>query len=109
VLILVREKEERILIMMQMNGLKTWTYYLSHYIHFYMLHILSSAIFLLIGAAVRMDMFVKTEPGVLILMFFIWGHNQISLAFFLATIFNKSRNALGNFWMSINLAKSLSF
>ncbi len=80
--------------MMQMNGLKSLAYFLTHYAHFYSLHILSSTFFLLTGWIVKMDMFVKTDFGVLILMFFIWGHVQIILAFFFSTIFNKSRNAL---------------
>ncbi|KAI9204500.1 uncharacterized protein BJ171DRAFT_562062 [Polychytrium aggregatum] len=32
VITLVKEKEDRILVMMKMNGLKVWAYYLSHYI-----------------------------------------------------------------------------
>ncbi|KAI8815091.1 hypothetical protein BJ742DRAFT_659980, partial [Cladochytrium replicatum] len=39
VITLVKEKEDRILVMMQMNGLKSITYYLTHYAHFYTLHI----------------------------------------------------------------------
>ena len=34
VVVLVREKEERIEIMMKMNGLKTWVYYFTHYCMF---------------------------------------------------------------------------
>ncbi|KAI8909841.1 hypothetical protein EDD86DRAFT_190603 [Gorgonomyces haynaldii] len=71
-IILVQEKEQRILMMMKMNGMKSWSYYISHYLTF----------------------FTLTDNGVLILLFFIWGHNQISLAFFLATFFNRSRLAL---------------
>jgi ABC-type multidrug transport system fused ATPase/permease subunit len=93
-IILVKEKEERIFIMMQMNGLKSIAYFLTHYAHFYSLHLLSSTFFLFTGWLVRMDMFVKTDLGVLVLIFFIWGHVQIALAFFFSTIFNKSRNAL---------------
>ncbi|RKP13742.1 hypothetical protein BJ684DRAFT_15885, partial [Piptocephalis cylindrospora] len=37
VIMLVREKEERIRVMMEMNGLSSLSYYATHYIHFYLL------------------------------------------------------------------------
>ncbi|KAJ3297206.1 hypothetical protein HK104_000723 [Borealophlyctis nickersoniae] len=94
VIIIVKEKEDRILIMMQMNGLKTWTYWLTHYVHFYVLHVLSSAVFLIVGRVMRLEFFTRTDPGLLIVMFFLWGHVQVALALFFATFFSKNRTAL---------------
>ncbi|KAI8825016.1 uncharacterized protein EV422DRAFT_242205 [Fimicolochytrium jonesii] len=94
VVTLVKEKEDRIMGMMRMNGLKVWTYWLAHYIHFYSLHILSAAVFLIVGAAVKMSMFTKTSPGVLILVLFIWGHAQVALSFLLGALFGTSRTGL---------------
>ncbi|KAG0365950.1 hypothetical protein BGZ54_005998 [Gamsiella multidivaricata] len=70
------------------------TYYVAHYIHFYILHILSSLMFIIAGVAFRMPFFTKVQPGVFILLFFFWGHVQIALAFFLSCFFSKSRTAL---------------
>ncbi|KAF9413059.1 hypothetical protein BGZ94_000850 [Podila epigama] len=94
VITLVKEKEDRILVMMRMSGLKSITYYVAHYIHFYILHIISSIMFIIAGVAFRMPFFTKVEPGVFILLFFFWGHVQIALAFFLSCFFSKSRTAL---------------
>jgi hypothetical protein len=101
VVILVQEKEKRILVMMKINGVKVWAYYLSHYITFYTLYAVSTLLFVIAGGLIRLTLFTKTAPSVLFLMFFLWGircliqgHNQISLAFFFATLFNKSRLAL---------------
>ncbi|KAG0232000.1 hypothetical protein BGW42_008511 [Actinomortierella wolfii] len=94
VITLVKEKEERILVMMRMSGLKSLTYYTAHYIHFYSLHLLSSVMFVLAGLAFRLPLFTKVEAGVFILVFFFWGHVQIALAFFLSCFFSKSRTAL---------------
>ncbi|KAI9333102.1 hypothetical protein BDR26DRAFT_840473 [Obelidium mucronatum] len=93
-IMLVKEKEERIFIMMKLNGLKTWTYYLSHYITFYILYTFSAAIFLIAGIQSKLTFFTQTQIGVLILLFFIWGHVQIVLAFLFSTLFSKSRIAL---------------
>ncbi|OZJ06092.1 hypothetical protein BZG36_01131 [Bifiguratus adelaidae] len=94
VIILVREKEERILVMMKMNGLKVRTYYMTHYLHFYSLHVLSTLVFIIAGFACQMELFTRTQPGVYLLLFFIWGFTQNALAFFFAAFFNKNRTAL---------------
>ncbi|RHZ90058.1 hypothetical protein Glove_8g107 [Diversispora epigaea] len=94
VITLVKEKEDRILVMMKMNGLKSFTYFLSHYIHFYTLHIITSIVFVVTGLFFKMEIFTKTQPGVYILLLFIWGHIEIALAFFFSCFFSKSRTAL---------------
>ncbi|CAG8495571.1 10808_t:CDS:2 [Ambispora gerdemannii] len=94
VITLVKEKEERILVMMRMNGLKSFSYYLTHYIHFYSLHIVTTTVFIVTGVLFKMEFFTLTDPGVYILLFFFWGHIQIALALFLTVFFSKSRTAL---------------
>ncbi|KAJ1330269.1 hypothetical protein BSLG_009584 [Batrachochytrium salamandrivorans] len=94
VIMLVQEKETQSFIMMKINGLKILPYYVSQYVTFYILYLISTTVFLLTGFFCNMTMFTLTSPGVLILLFFVWGHNQITLAFFLSSMFNKSRSAL---------------
>jgi hypothetical protein len=100
VIILVKEKEDRILIMMQMNGLKPWAYYLTHFIHFYTLHLISSAIFLLSGWIAEFEMFTQTDLNVLWTVFAVWGLDQVALAFFFSSFFSKTRTALGNVFVN---------
>ncbi|KAI9329182.1 hypothetical protein BDR26DRAFT_872834 [Obelidium mucronatum] len=83
-----------IFIMMKLNGLKSWTYYLSHYVTFYILYTFSAAIFLIVGVKSNLTFFSQTQVGVLILLFFVWGHVQIVLAFLFSTLFSRSRIAL---------------
>ncbi|KAK9688180.1 hypothetical protein K7432_014492, partial [Basidiobolus ranarum] len=94
VLILVKEKEDRILVMMRMNGLSPRAYYLAHYVHFYILHIISSIVFVITGVGFQMSIFTATSPFVYIFLLFIWGHAQIALAFLLSAFFGKTRTAL---------------
>src|SRR6185312_2195078 len=94
VIILVKEKENRVLVMMRMNGLKNYAYYMTHYFHFYFLHVINSVFFVASGLAFKMEFFSRTSPPVLCLLFLIWGHLQIALAFLFAVIFNKTRTAL---------------
>ncbi|KAI8925025.1 hypothetical protein BC831DRAFT_284716 [Entophlyctis helioformis] len=93
-IILVQEKEARILVMMKMNGMKTLSYYVSHYVTFFILYAVSTAIFLGAGYVAKLSFFTLTESPVYVLLFFIWGNVQIALAFFFATLFNRSRLAL---------------
>lgn len=94
VLILVREKESRILSMMRMNGLSSFTYYSTHFVHFFVLHVIASVIFIIAGAIARLTFFAKTQAGVLIIVFFMWGLVQIVMSFVLGTLFSRSRTAL---------------
>ncbi|KAI9344589.1 hypothetical protein BDR26DRAFT_857228 [Obelidium mucronatum] len=94
VIMLVKEKEDRIYIMMKMNGVKTWAYYLSHYVTFFILFFISTLVFIVVGKGAKLDMFTKTSPVVLTVLFLLWGNAQIVLAFLIATLFSKSRIAL---------------
>ncbi|KAI8620643.1 ABC-2 family transporter protein-domain-containing protein, partial [Chytriomyces sp. MP71] len=94
VIMLVKEKEDRIYIMMKMNGVKAWAYYLSHYVTFFLLFVFSTVVFFIVGRGSKLDMFTKTSPAVLIVLFFLWGNVQIALAFVISTLFSKSRIAL---------------
>ncbi|KAI8610816.1 hypothetical protein BC830DRAFT_1143991 [Chytriomyces sp. MP71] len=93
-IMLVKEKEDRIYIMMKLNGLKGSLYYASHYIVFYVLYILSTIVFIIAGSRSGLTFFTQTDMGVIVILFFVWGHVQIVLAFFFSTLFNKSRIAL---------------
>ncbi|KAI9204485.1 uncharacterized protein BJ171DRAFT_505933 [Polychytrium aggregatum] len=94
VITLVKEKEDRILVMMKMNGLKVWAYYVSHYITMFVLYVLSAIMFVAVGTGTKMDVFVNTGKGVLPVLLLVWGNAQIALAFFFSQIFSKSRVAL---------------
>jgi ABC-type Na+ transport system ATPase subunit NatA len=94
VITLVKEKEDRIFMMMKMNGMNGLSYYSSHYITFYVLYLISTIIFVASGFYSRIQFFTLTSPWVLFILFFIWGHVQIALAFFFASLFNRSRIAL---------------
>ncbi|KAJ3348621.1 hypothetical protein HDU91_006538 [Kappamyces sp. JEL0680] len=92
--LIVQEKEQRILIMCKMNGMKTHSYYISHYLTFLVLYCFSAFVFIVAGKLCLLTMMTMTENAVLALVFFLWGNNLIALAFLLSTFFSKSRNAL---------------
>ncbi|KAJ3379607.1 hypothetical protein HDU92_006560 [Lobulomyces angularis] len=108
VVTLVKEKEDRILVMMKMNGLKAWAYYLSHYITFFILFLISSAIFLIAGVFSGLELFVKTEKLTLVVLFLCWGLAQNALVFLFASLFNKNRNALVSVFLIVLVSVNVS-
>ncbi|KXS09467.1 P-loop containing nucleoside triphosphate hydrolase protein [Gonapodya prolifera JEL478] len=94
VVAIVKEKEARVEVMMEMNGLKRSTYFLTQYIQYLVLALASAIVFIVAGTALRMDMFTTTGKAVLPILFFIWANVQVSLAFFFGSFFSKSRSAL---------------
>ncbi|OMJ16749.1 ABC transporter A family member 7 [Smittium culicis] len=93
VLILVKEKEDRILVMMQMNGLKYSYYYISHYIHFFILSIWTCFFFVLAGRLFNLELFTNTDIKIIILLMFLWSNAQISVAFFISSFFSRVRTS----------------
>ena len=100
-LVLIQEKEKRILIMMKMNGMKLWSYYLSHYVTFFILYCCSMIVFYLTGQAFQLSLFTLTQPALLLTVFIIWGHNLISLAFLFSTFFSRSQFALVMIFLTV--------
>lgn len=108
VLILVKEKEDRIMIMMRMHGLSTFTYYLTHYLHFFTLQIISSIIFVISGAIFQLKFFIGTDPGVYLILLFLWANTMVVLSFVLSLFFKKSRFALIMTFVIVILSANVS-
>ena len=77
----------------QMNGLKSWIYFLAHYLDFLLSALVSMAIFLLVAAAFRLEI-VSINPAPIIILLIVWINTAISLSFAISTIFGNARNAL---------------
>ena len=76
-----------------MNGLKSWVYFLAHYIDFFLSATVSIIIFLLVAAIFRLEI-VAINPGPIIIILLVWINAAISLSFAISTLFGNARNAL---------------
>jgi hypothetical protein len=117
VLTLVKEKEDRILVMMRMNGLSATIYFIAHYFHFLILQVVCSLVFIIIGALFKVSgnmfsgihlhmpksvptflpklkFFTMTQPAVYLILLLLWANMMIALSFLLSIFFSKSRFAL---------------
>jgi ABC-type multidrug transport system fused ATPase/permease subunit len=91
---LVKDKSEKHLIMMEQNGLSRWTYWAVTYIFNFMLYALIAIIITIFSLAFQIRLFTQTNAVVLILVFLLWGHAQIALGFFFSNFFTSPRAAI---------------
>ncbi|KAF9911846.1 hypothetical protein EC991_002149 [Linnemannia zychae] len=93
VTILVQEKEDRHRMMMSMNGLKSGAYFLAHYAEFMVMQLILTLFFAIGCTAIKDTLFWNTNPGVLIVLFLVWAHVQVTFAFFIASLFSRASKA----------------
>jgi hypothetical protein len=91
---LVLEKEERLVQMMKMNGMKISNYWLVYFIFNFILCTITNIVFFFLGAfALKTPFFTSTSLVLLILVAVGWSISQIGLAAFFQTFLSKSRSA----------------
>ncbi|OUM70142.1 hypothetical protein PIROE2DRAFT_52836 [Piromyces sp. E2] len=94
VLTLVKEKEERYLVMMNMNGMKSSVYYIATYLTNLVLAMISMTCFIVTGIICGMEMFKKSSLIVIIIVFFIWSNVLVAAAFVFSFFFKRNGTAL---------------
>ncbi|KAF9307164.1 hypothetical protein BGZ74_009869 [Mortierella antarctica] len=104
VTILVEEKENRLRVMMAMNGLKSSSYYLAHYFEFMTMQLILTLVFAVSCVVIKSAVIGRTDPGLLVLLFLLWSHVQVCFAFVLAACISKTRRAviLVNFLVALS-------
>ncbi|KAG1659570.1 hypothetical protein FOA52_011926 [Chlamydomonas sp. UWO 241] len=91
---LVYEKEKRLRMMMKMHGLGDSAYWAVTYAWFLMLYITYIAIFIIVGSAVRLNFFVKTNYGIQIVFYLLQGFCMIAFAFMMSSFFTSALTAV---------------
>ena len=90
----VQEKEDKLLEIMKMNGMKTLYYWIVNFIFDCMSYAITIVIFVLFGYFImKLKSFVDTSFALQLLMFVGWGFAQISMAFALYPFLRKAYTA----------------
>lgn len=92
---LVREREEKLLYMMRISGLKFWPYWCGKYLYFSLVFFIWSTLYILVGYFSSSGVFVNANPSLYVALLVVWNHAQNSIAIFLSTIFTKTSLATG--------------
>eukprot|EP00834_Sanchytrium_tribonematis_P007111 NODE_597_length_5571_cov_0.535270.p1 type:complete len:791 gc:universal NODE_597_length_5571_cov_0.535270:2463-91(-) len=90
---LVKEKEERIFILLKMNGVSEMKYFFVLFCQNFLIYICSAIVFLITSAIWGIHFIMRTNFGVIAVLFILWGLSQISLSFLISAFFNKARSA----------------
>jgi len=106
---LVKDKEERYLVMMQMNSMKPIVYYVFTYITDLILCMVSMLCFNIAGTLCKMRLFVQTSPEILLIIFFIWSNIVIALSFVFSFFFRRNGSALTGSFVIVLFSVLLAF
>lgn len=100
---IVLEKENKLIEIMKINGLKLRYYWLSNFLLNYLLYILTMILFICFGGYVlKLSLFTDTHIVILTAILLAWGICQIGLAFFYVAFINKARTAtIAGYMLSI--------
>ncbi|OUM57405.1 hypothetical protein PIROE2DRAFT_48760 [Piromyces sp. E2] len=106
---LVKDKEERYLVMMKMNSMKPIVYYIFTYITDLILCMVSMLCFNIAGTICKMRLFVQTSPQFLLIIFFIWSNIVIALSFMFSFFFKRNGSALTGTFAIVLFSVLLAF
>ncbi|OUM61278.1 hypothetical protein PIROE2DRAFT_20970 [Piromyces sp. E2] len=109
VISLVKEKEERYLVMMNMNGMKSSTYYFFTYLTNLVLSIISMTLFAIVGFLCGMATFRETSIVMLVIEFFVWSNLIVIMSFFFSIFFKRNGSALVASFLIVLLGIVLTF
>jgi ABC-type multidrug transport system ATPase subunit len=91
---IVLEKEQKLIEIMKMNGLRMHNYWIISWIFDMIMYWITIIVFLLFGRFVlKLSFFSETSYWVLLVFFMAWGLCQISMAFFFAVFLNQAQTA----------------
>lgn len=91
--LIVHEKENRLLELMKMNGLRMSVWWTVNYVFCYALYVCVAFVFLIAATLFRLRFFTQSSPLILVLLFLFWGLTLVSLSFMLSTFFSRSQTA----------------
>lgn len=91
---LVIEKESRLRETMRMMGLKTHVYFISMYLWNYFLYLCLAILAMAIGLALGFTFWLHNSPLAWIVLFFLWGHTLIAMAWLMSIFITSARTAV---------------
>lgn len=91
---IVLEKEQKLIEIMKMNGMKMKNYWMTNFLFNFIVYALTVFVFCLTGAVILgLSFFTQSNWAILILFFVGWGFAQISLSFFFSAFLQMAQTA----------------
>eukprot|EP00735_Rhodelphis_limneticus_P009812 TRINITY_DN2875_c1_g1::TRINITY_DN2875_c1_g1_i2::g.6040::m.6040 TRINITY_DN2875_c1_g1::TRINITY_DN2875_c1_g1_i2::g.6040 ORF type:complete len:991 (-),score=211.47,sp/Q8LPK0/AB8A_ARATH/42.77/0.0,ABC_tran/PF00005.22/1.5e-26,ABC2_membrane_3/PF12698.2/2.6e-14,AAA_21/PF13304.1/0.15,AAA_21/PF13304.1/1.5e-10,ABC2_membrane_4/PF12730.2/7.4e+02,ABC2_membrane_4/PF12730.2/0.00054,SMC_N/PF02463.14/0.0059,IstB_IS21/PF01695.12/14,IstB_IS21/PF01695.12/20,SRP54/PF00448.17/0.33,AAA_23/PF13476.1/8.1e+03,AAA_23/PF1347 len=90
---LLYEKENRLRLMMKMNGLASKPYWLVTYFYFFCVYFLYMLLVVIFGSLIGLGFFLENSYGVQFVFYFAAIHQTIAFAFLCSTLFDSYKTA----------------
>ena len=90
---IVTDKQDKILLLMRMSGLRIYVYWIVTYLYYLANFVVVTGSMYVVAVLFRMRIFTQTDPLLLILALILWGNALIALSFLFSTFFNSARTA----------------
>lgn len=96
---IVLEKENKLVEIMKINGMKMTYYWLSLFTYNFIIYATTFIIFFLFGLFVfKFNLFTSTSLLLMIIIFIGWGLSQIGLAYFFQAFLSNARTSTSKFY-----------
>jgi len=93
VVLVTYEKQHKLRIIMQMQGLKPSVYFWVNYLYFLFQFLLLCVVLTLFGLWANLNLFKLHDYGVVFLFFFLWGNVMVAFFLTISLFFNSTRLA----------------
>lgn len=95
---IVYEKEQKVLEIMKMNGMKMRYYWAVNFLFDMLIYACTFGVFFVYGGLIlKIDAFLHTSAAFQFIMFFGWGYAQIALAFLVSPFLSRAQSATSTF------------
>ena len=91
---IVYEKQQKLRMIMKMQGLPMYVYYLVTYVLFYLMYVVVCVLMSITGYLANVQFFVIHNQGVIWLFFLVWGHLMVAFGFFMSAFLSRMRTAM---------------
>lgn len=91
---LVSEKENKLRLMMKLQGLSDLPYYIVTYVYLYLLYCCFLIVFMTFGTLIQLSFFTQNPLWLQMPFYWIWGHLLVAWSLYFASWFSSARLAV---------------
>ena len=91
---IVYEKQQKLRMIMKMQGLPMPVYYAVMYVLHYIMYVVVCALMSITGYFANVQFFIIHNQGVVWLFFLVWGHLMVAFGFFMSAFLSRMRTAM---------------
>eukprot|EP00899_Mesostigma_viride_P019984 jgi/Mesvir1/27988/Mv20187-RA.1 len=92
--LLMYEKEQKLRMMMTVQGLGALPYWAVNYVYYVLLYLVYMVLFVIFGSAIGLNFFRETSYSLQFVFYMLYGNMQVAWAFLWVAVFSKAKTAM---------------